>query len=128
MDQRDQRQRRPSAVDRINNAVGTAKKIQNAYKLARAAGTAAEVISTSEVWIPIVIVAAVILIFVIIIIGATGGSATSLGGANPAPTTNPTTSIASCPVSEGQFQRLLTMLILLMGTVAIHTREQVFLV
>ncbi len=85
MDQRDQRQRRSSAVDRINNAVGTARKIQNAYKLARAAGTAAEVVSTSEIWVPIAIVAAVILIIVFIILLGGGTGAAQELGAQPTP-------------------------------------------
>jgi len=102
MDQRDQRQRRPSAVDRINSGVDAFRKARTAYKLARTAGTAAELVSTSEIWIPIAIAIVIILIFVIIIIGTTGGGAMDLGGTNPAPGggNNPS-SVASCPVSGG---------------------------
>jgi|SRR3989344_2652494 len=85
MDQRDQRQRRRGAVDRINTGIDAIRKTQTAIKMARTAGTAAEVISTSEIWIPIVIVVAVILIIVAIILGTTSGGAIDLGSANPAP-------------------------------------------
>ena len=73
------------AIDRINSGVDAVRKARTAFKLARTAGTAAEVVSTSEIWIPIVIAVVVILIIVIIIMGATGGGATELGGTNPAP-------------------------------------------
>jgi len=77
--------RKRGAVDRINSGVDAFRKARSAYKLARTAGTAAEVVSTSEIWIPIAIVIVIILIFVILIIGTTGGGATDLGGTNPAP-------------------------------------------
>ncbi len=68
-------ERRRGAVDKINSAVDSARKIKTAYKLSRTAGAA---VSTSEVWIPIVIVAVVILIIVFIIL-LSGGSGVGLG-------------------------------------------------
>src|SRR3989344_7232423 len=93
--------RKRGAVDRINSGVDAFRKARSAYKLARTAGTAAEVVSTSEIWIPIAIVIVIILIFVIIIIGTTGGGATDLGGSNPAPGGGP----GSGNISLCQFTR-----------------------
>ncbi len=73
-----ERQKR-GAVDRINSTIDAARKAQAAYKLARTAGTAAEVVSTSELWIPIAVVVAVILIITFFIILGSGGQALELG-------------------------------------------------
>lgn len=86
MNQRDQKQRRRGAVDRINTGIDTIRKAQTAIKIARTAGTAAETIATSGVWGPVAIIVGVILliiIFVVIIIVATTGGGT--GSANPLP-------------------------------------------
>ncbi len=95
--------RKRGAVDRINSAVDTARNIKTAVSLARAAGTAAEAVATSETWVPILIVILVVLViiilFVVIIIATTGGT----GSANPAPTPLPLPSSTqdNCPIPNG---------------------------
>lgn len=108
MDQGDQR-RRPSAVDRINSGMDAVKKARTAYKLARTAGTAAEVVSTSEIWIPIAIVAVIILIFVFIILLGSGGTGIGLGNEQTTPVGGAPGSgnISSCKFTRADRQEYL---------------------
>ncbi|MCL5113933.1 MAG: peptidoglycan DD-metalloendopeptidase family protein [Patescibacteria group bacterium] len=76
----DQRQRRKGVVDNLNSAINTAQNIQRATKIGRAVTGAAEIASTSQIWIPAAIVIAVILIIVfIILLGGGTGAALELG-------------------------------------------------
>ncbi len=78
--------RKRGAVDRINSGVDAFRKARGAYKFARTAGTAAEIVSTSEIWIPVIIIAAIILIIVFIILLGSGGTGIALqsnGGNTP---------------------------------------------
>lgn len=87
--------RRRGAVDRINSAVDTARNIRTAVSLAKTAGTAAEVVSTSEIWIPIVIVVAVILIIVFIILLGSGGTGIAIQN------NRGTAPVGGIPISSG---------------------------
>src|SRR3989344_8980827 len=93
--------RKRGAVDRINSGVDAVKKARSAYKLARTAGTAAEVVSTSEIWVPIVIIVAIILIFVFIILLKGGGGGIGLGNEEPGSGGSP----GSGNISSCQFTR-----------------------
>lgn len=84
----DQRQRKRGVVDSLNSAISTAQNIQRAAKIGRAVTGAAEIASTSEIWVPAAIVIAVILIIVfIILLGGGTGAALELG-TQPTPGTS----------------------------------------
>ncbi len=89
-------EKKKSALDRANDLYGAYQNARalyslgkNAVKMARAAATAAEVLATSEIWGPILIVLGIVLIFTFLIVLGGQGQASQA----PTPSANTEASI-----------------------------------